>query len=97
MGRSENIVFKLETSDLSQEALIRKLCPGFPIMIDGDNVKVSYTLQMKYFGEVVNKLEYIERLLDSPTVRLTKATMTSLNTARCLIKDIVLKLDRIAG
>ncbi len=97
MSRSENIVFKLETSDLSQEALIRKLCPGFPVMIDGDNVKVTYRLRIDYFDNVASKLEYIERLLDSPTVRLTKATMTSLNTARCLIKDIVLKLDRIAG
>lgn len=95
MSLRETIRIRLETEDLSNEALVRTLAPGLPMIIQGDKLKVTYDLNFDYIGNIYEQLTAIEKLLDSPNV-IGHADMKNIAGGKILLQQIIRKLDRVA-
>jgi hypothetical protein len=64
--------------------------------IEGDKLKVSYTFDIHYIGNIVDKFDALIELLDDPGV-VESATHIELLHSHCLIEELITKLRLIEG
>jgi len=67
---------------------------NMPDDADGENIRVTYSLAIEYWGGIVDALSTVEKLLDDPGVVKTVSTK-ELTHGRCMIQGILSKLERI--
>lgn len=61
---------------------------------DGDTLKLTYTLSIQYWGDVVTRLKAIQRILEDPNVLVSVST-EELKHGRCLIQDVCVELAKV--
>jgi hypothetical protein len=96
--RSEEVVFFLnldaeKARKHKQSAKI--ILGGDPTNVaDGDTLKLTYTLSIQYWGDIVTRLKAIQRILEDPNVLVSVST-EELKHGRCLIQDVFTELAKV--
>ncbi len=76
-------------------AAVRTLVPDYDQqMFNGDTLKVSYSLSIGYFGEVVKQLHAVQELCEDPEV-ISDANCVTLQEGRILCYAVLKKLEAV--
>ncbi len=80
--RCEKAVKTLVETDISQ-------------MVSGDDLVITYRFYCDYFGNVVEALQAVEKILDDPETVVKKADCVALEEGRILIFEVLTKLNDV--
>jgi len=89
------IMMKVDKSTVERLKDAVEALVGPQDMVEGDDLKITYTFCCDYYGQIVRALTAVETILDDPETVISKVDCEMLEEGRILVFEVLRKLDDV--